>query len=41
MDTLKLKDGRLLAFEQYGTEKGIPVIHQHGCGDSDWLDIRQ
>ena len=34
MDTLKLKDGRLLAFEQYGTENGIPVIHQHGFGDS-------
>ena len=34
MNTLKLKDGRHLAFEQYGTENGIPVIHQHGFGDS-------
>jgi len=34
MNTLKLKDGRQLAFEQYGYENGIPVIHQHGFGDS-------
>ena len=31
---MKLKDGRNLAFEQYGTENGIPVIFQHGLGDS-------
>ena len=34
MNTLKLKDGRRLAFEQYGAENGIPVIFQHGLGDS-------
>jgi pimeloyl-ACP methyl ester carboxylesterase len=34
MNTLRLKDGRQLAFEQYGAENGIPVIHQHGFGDS-------
>jgi pimeloyl-ACP methyl ester carboxylesterase len=34
MSILKLKDGRHLAFEQYGDENGIPVIHQHGLGDS-------
>ena len=34
MNTLILKDGRLLAFEQFGTLNGIPVIHQHGFGDS-------
>ena len=34
MNTIKLKDGRQLAFEQYGAENGIPVIHQHGFADS-------
>src|SRR4030042_371288 len=34
MNTLKLKDGRHLSFEQYGAENGIPVIFQNGFGDS-------
>ena len=34
MNSLKLKDGRQLSFEQYGTEHEIPVIQQHGFGDS-------
>jgi pimeloyl-ACP methyl ester carboxylesterase len=34
MATLKLNDGRHLAFEQYGAENGIPVFFQHGFGDS-------
>ena len=34
MNTIRLKDGRQLAFEQYGAENGIPVIQQHGLGDS-------
>jgi len=34
MNILKLKDGRNLAFEQYGAENGIPVVFQHGLGDS-------
>ena len=34
MVPLKLNDGRYLAFEQYGAENGIPVIFQHGLGDS-------
>lgn len=34
MSSLKLRDGRQLAFEQFGTENGIPVIFQHGLGDS-------
>jgi pimeloyl-ACP methyl ester carboxylesterase len=34
MNILKLKDGRNLAFEQYGAENGIPVVFQHGFGDS-------
>ena len=34
MNTLKLNDGRQLAFELFGAENGIPVIFQHGLGDS-------
>lgn len=34
MSSLKLRDGRQLAFEQFGAENGIPVLFQHGLGDS-------
>jgi len=34
MDVLELGDGRLLAFEQWGDLAGMPVMFQHGTGDS-------
>lgn len=34
MSFIKLSDGRQLAFEQFGDRNGIPVIFQHGLGDS-------
>jgi pimeloyl-ACP methyl ester carboxylesterase len=34
MYTIKLKDGRLLAFKEFGDKNGIPVIFQHGIGNS-------
>lgn len=34
MKTLKLPDGRTLAYEDTGEPKGKPVLFQHGTGDS-------
>jgi pimeloyl-ACP methyl ester carboxylesterase len=34
MDTLKLFDGRSLAYDTYGDPNGLPVIFSHGFADS-------
>lgn len=34
MDTMRLKDGRTLAFDDYGDPNGTPVIFSHGFSDS-------
>ena len=34
MNTLKLPDGRQLAYELFGSAKGRPVVFHHGTGDS-------
>jgi len=34
MNTLKLQDGRQLAYELFGGAKGRPVVFHHGTGDS-------
>jgi len=34
MEITRLKDGRTIAFEDYGDPKGTPVIFSHGFSDS-------
>jgi pimeloyl-ACP methyl ester carboxylesterase len=34
MQVVELGDGRLLAYEQWGDPAGVPVMFQHGTGDS-------
>ena len=34
MNTMKLADGRTLAYDDYGDPQGKPVVFTHGFGDS-------
>ncbi len=34
MKTMKLADGRTLAYDDYGDPRGKPVVFTHGFGDS-------
>ena len=34
METIQLKDGRILAYESFGDGHGVPVVSSHGLSDS-------